>query len=80
MHAHTNADHISKEEEKLTQNILTFFVFFVTIIDLGLHWNGIIWMISAFMMHKTKVVDPICIKAEANELNFFGVESCYDQW
>ena len=25
-------------------------------------------MISAFMMHKTQVVDPICTKAEANEL------------
>ena len=34
-------------------------------------------MISAFMMHKTQVVDPICTKAEANELNTFGVESCY---
>ena len=36
-------------------------------------------MISAFMMHKTQVVDPICTKVEANELNTFGLESCYDQ-
>ena len=26
-----------------------------------------------------QVVDPICTKVEANELNTFGVESCYDQ-
>ena len=36
-------------------------------------------MISAFMMHKMQVVDPVCIKVEANELNTFEVESCYDQ-
>ena len=45
----------------------------------GLHWNEVIWMISTFMMHKTQVVDPIRTKVEANELNTFGVESCYDQ-
>ena len=48
-------------------------------VDMDLHWNDVIWMISAFMMHKTQVVDPLCTKEEANELNTFGVESCYDQ-
>ena len=35
-------------------------------VNLDLHRNEVIWLISAFMMHKTQVVDPICAKEEMN--------------